>query len=147
MKRGVVMFKHIFVALKFTPPSIGALQKAIQMAHAHRARLSIFHALDYNLKQYQDSDPRLVEALRVVDEKYQEEVAPLLAKVPQSDFERFPADPALAVCRLARQKEVDLIILGCHLRPHKMSLGRVDYVGITILEKAPCPVMLVPTPV
>ena len=139
------MFKHILVALKFTPPSIFALQKAIQITRVHEADLSIFHALDFSLKQYEESDPPLIEAVKDADEQYRRDVEPLLEELPRVSFERFPADPALAVCRLARQKEVDLIILGCHQRPHKMSLGRVDYVGITILEKAPCPVMLVPT--
>ena len=41
--------------------------------------------------------------------------------------------------------DFDLIILGSHQRPEKRSMGRVDYVGITILEKAPCPVMLFPS--
>jgi hypothetical protein len=35
-------------------------------------------------------------------------------------------------------------VLGCHQNPEKMCLGRIDYVGMTILEKAPCPVLLVP---
>ena len=55
-----------------------------------------------------------------------------------------PADPALEVCKQAIQINADLIILGCHQLPEKLSLGRVDYIGITILEKAPCPVMLIP---
>jgi nucleotide-binding universal stress UspA family protein len=38
----------------------------------------------------------------------------------------------------------DLIVLGCHQLTEKISMGRLDYVGVTILEKAPCPVMLVP---
>jgi nucleotide-binding universal stress UspA family protein len=50
----------------------------------------------------------------------------------------------MEVIKQAMQLDVDLIILGCHQLPQKMCLGRVDYVGITILEKAPCPVMLVP---
>jgi nucleotide-binding universal stress UspA family protein len=45
---------------------------------------------------------------------------------------------------MARELNVDLIILGCHQLPEKMCLGRVDYIGMTILEKAPCPVLLVP---
>ena len=59
-------------------------------------------------------------------------------------FKYMPADPALEVCNQAIQINADLIILGCHQLPQKMPLGRVDYIGITILEKAPCPVMLVP---
>ena len=45
---------------------------------------------------------------------------------------------------LGQAEDHDLIVLGCHQHGRKLSLGRVDYVGITILEKAHCPVMLVP---
>ena len=59
-------------------------------------------------------------------------------------FKSRPADPALEVCKLARELPADLIILGCHEISEKISLGRLDYVGVTILEKSPCPVLLVP---
>ena len=47
-------------------------------------------------------------------------------------------------CRIAKNIRADLIVLGCHQSHHKISMGRIDYVGMTILEKAPCPVMLIP---
>jgi len=59
-------------------------------------------------------------------------------------FKCLPADPALEVCKLARDIRGDLIVLGCHQFREKMGMGRIDYVGMTILEKAPCPVILVP---
>ena len=43
-----------------------------------------------------------------------------------------------------RDIQADLLVLGCHSHKEKMCMGRIDYVGMTILEKAPCPVMLVP---
>jgi nucleotide-binding universal stress UspA family protein len=51
----------------------------------------------------------------------------------------------MEICKLARHNNCDLIILGSHQQAEKMSLGRIDYVGNTILEKAPCPVMLIPS--
>jgi nucleotide-binding universal stress UspA family protein len=59
-------------------------------------------------------------------------------------FKCLPADPALEVCKLARNLPADIIVLGCHQLSEKISMGRLDYVGITILEKAPCPVLLIP---
>jgi nucleotide-binding universal stress UspA family protein len=138
------MFKHIIAALKFTPASIGALEKALQLARSNSAKLLIFHGLDYKLEKYNETDLPLVEALNEVDCLYREKVEPLLAQDDNVQFERYPADSALDLCRLAKKVDTDLIVLGCHQKPDKMSLGRVDYVGITILEKAPCPVMLIP---
>ena len=59
-------------------------------------------------------------------------------------FKYRPADPALEACQLARDIRADLLVLGCHSLKEKMCMGRIDYVGMTILENAPCPVMLVP---
>jgi nucleotide-binding universal stress UspA family protein len=50
----------------------------------------------------------------------------------------------LEACKLARDIPADLLVLGCHSHKSKMCMGRIDYVGMTILENAPCPVMLVP---
>jgi nucleotide-binding universal stress UspA family protein len=77
-------------------------------------------------------------------QQYDAKIKPLLADFEKGAFICLPADPALTTCKLARELNVDLIILGCHQLKEKISLGRVDYIGMTILEKAPCPVMLVP---
>ena len=74
---------------------------------------------------------------------FESEAKPLVKDLPVT-FKCEPGDPAMSVCRLARDIESDLIVLGCHQLSRKLSMGRIDYVGITILEKAPCPVLLVP---
>ena len=138
------MFKRILVALKFGPAGTAALKKSAELARAGQAELHIFHALDYSLK---DADPNTPELLAIKDEtarRYQTEVEPITADLANVTFKCLPADPALEVCKLARNLAADLIVLGCHQLSAKISMGRLDYVGITILEKSPCPVMLVP---
>ena len=138
------MFKRILVALKFGPAGIEALKKSAELARVNNAELHIFHALDYSLK---DADPNTPELLAIKDEtarRYRTEAEPILADLEHVTFKSLPADPALEVCKLARSLPADLIILGCHQLSAKISMGRLDYVGITILEKSPCPVMLVP---
>jgi nucleotide-binding universal stress UspA family protein len=138
------MFKRILVALKFTPASRTALEKGIEIARDHGAELHIFHALDFRLQELDVSDPRRVEINQATQHRYETEVKPLLNGSNNTTFGYQPADPALEVCKLARHNKYDLIILGSHQQPKKMNMGRVDYVGMTILEKASCPVMLVP---
>ena len=70
---------------------------------------------------------------------------PLLDDFNHITFGCLPADPALEICRIAKHHKSDLIILGSHQESEKMNLGRIDYVGMTVLEKASCPVMLVPS--
>lgn len=138
------MFKNILAALKFSVAGEFALVKGAELARHHGATLHIFHALDYTLMDRGENNGVLTEAVQDVEQKYGARVRPLLGDLEKVSFSCLPADPALEVCKMARRLKADLIILGCHQIPEKMCLGRVDYVGMTILEKAPCPVLLVP---
>ncbi len=138
------MFKTILTALKFAPASEFALVQGVELAKMHDAELHIFHAMDYMLAELDESDPRLVNEKAEAEKYYLNNIKPLVGNLGKVTFECMPADPAMAVIKQALQINADLIVLGCHQLPEKISLGRVDYVGITILEKAPCPVMLIP---
>jgi len=138
------MFKKILMALKFAPASEFALAKGVELARAHGAELHIFHALDYTLQDMEESDPKLVEVQEETKKRYETRIKPLLGGLEDVKFSCRPADPGMEVCKQAMQIDADLILLGCHQLPEKMCLGRIDYIGITILEKAPCPVLLVP---
>jgi len=107
--------------------------------------LHIFHALDYRLQALDCSDPKLQEINKETKDRFETEVKPLLGDRNHITFGCLPADPALEICKIAKHHKSDLIILGSHQEAEKMNLGRVDYVGMTILEKASCPVMLVPS--
>jgi nucleotide-binding universal stress UspA family protein len=138
------MYQRILVALKFSPAGIEALKKSIELAQASNAELHIFHALDYSLQSIDEAAPEFVETKNKTEKRYRTEIEPLTACLPHVDFKSLPADPALGVCKHARNLPADLIVMGCHQLSEKIYMGRLDYVGITILEKAPCPVMLVP---
>jgi nucleotide-binding universal stress UspA family protein len=137
------MFKRILVALKFGSASGRALAQGAELARSHAAELYVFHALDYALAG-QSGESRAEAAQEAAQARFDAQFRPLLAQGQKVLFESAPADPALEICRRARALEADLIVLGCHQNPEKMCLGRIDYVGMTILEKAPCPVLLVP---
>ena len=138
------MFNQILMALKFGPASEFALVKGVELAQAHDADLLIFHALDFTLGELSEDDPLRVSCETDAHQQYKAKIEPLLDDFDKVSFRCIPADPALMTCKLAREMGMDLIILGCHQLPEKMCLGRVDYIGMTILEKAPCPVLLVP---
>lgn len=138
------MFKKIILAFKFSPSCRSALEKSIQISIINDAELLIFHALDYRLKGVDKTDAELLNVNRQMEHIFDTEIKPLIHDFPKFRFASSPCDPALEICRVARQIQADLILLGCHDEPEKQSLSRLDYVGITILEKAPCPVMLVP---
>ncbi len=138
------MFNQILMALKFGAASEFALIKGVELARTHDAELHIFHALDFTLGELARDDPERVKRIADAHHQYTAKIEPLLGDFEKVSFKCLPADPALMTCKMARELGVDLIILGCHQLPEKMCLGRVDYVGMTILEKAPCPILLVP---
>ena len=138
------MFERIIVALKFGPASLSALNKGLEIARLTNAELHIFHAMDYLLQDLEANDPKLIEVKDETEQRFESDVAPLLGDLQNVTFKCLPADPALEVCKMGRDINADLIILGCHQLQEKIGMGRVDYVGMTILEKEPCPVMLVP---
>ena len=138
------MFKQILVALKFGPASIFALKKGLEIARLNDAGLHIFHALDYSFQNTDENDPEFVAIKKETETCFKSEIEPLLGHFRNVTFNSRPADPALQICKLAHTLPADLIVLGCHQLSEKISMGRLDYVGVTILENAPCPVMLVP---
>ena len=138
------MFNQILVALKFGPASICALRKASELAQLNDAKLHIFHALDYTYQNKDENDPGLVELKVNTETRYRTDIEPIITGLKNVTFQSRPADPALHICKLAQKLPADLIVLGCHQLTEKISMGRLDYVGVTILEKSPCPVMLVP---
>jgi len=138
------MFNRILVALKFGPASIFALKKSLEIAQDKNAEIHILHVLDYTLQQMDQNEPEFVDIKNEIKLQYTHEIEPLLDEAGEVTFKCLPSDPALEVCKHAQNIEADLIVMGCHQIKEKMCLGRIDYVGITILEKAPCPVLLVP---
>ena len=140
------MFKNILIALKFSPSGLHAFDTAVRLARSLRARLHVFHALDYHLKDLDRTDPKLTDALKAADHLIESRLHPRLAGIEMQKFSiaYMPADPALEACRMAKKIPADLIVVGCHHTQRNLDMGRVDYVGMTILEKAPCAVLLVP---
>jgi nucleotide-binding universal stress UspA family protein len=138
------MFKKIILAFKFSSACRSALEKAIQLSIVSDAELLIYHALDYRLRAKDQRDIEMVELNQKMEKQFETEIKPLIDEFPKFRFGSSPSDPALEICKIARQIQADLILLGCHDEPEKPRLARLGYVGMTILEKAPCPVMLVP---
>ena len=138
------MFKRILMAFKFTPNCKAALNKAVQMAKDQNSELYIYHALNYRLATIDRQDPRIVEMVAEANKNFEEEVKPQLGELPILKFECAPADPGLEICKMAGRIGADLILIGSHNESEKPNLSRVNYVGMTIFEKAPCPVMMVP---
>ena len=138
------MFRKIILAFKFSRSCRSALEKAIQLSMENDAELLIFHALDYRLKDTDQKDLKLIKMTQEMKQKFETEIKPHLKDFPKFQFGFLPTDPGLEICKIASRTQADLIVVGCHDEPGRTNITRLDYVGMTILEKAPCPIMLVP---
>jgi len=91
-----------------------------------------------------NQDPEHIKINQEMEQKFETEIKPHLADFPKFRFDYSPTDPGLEICKIARQIQAGLILVGCHDELDKQNITRLDYVSMTIFEKAPCPVMLVP---
>ena len=89
------MFNRIIVALKFTSASKYALEKGIGLAKDYGADLHIFHALDYNLKKFDEGNPTLIEKTNEAEQRFEVEMKPLFGDLTTFTFGCEPAAHAL----------------------------------------------------
>jgi nucleotide-binding universal stress UspA family protein len=143
-KEDDAMFRRILVAFKFSTAGSLALEIGTRLAGEQNAALHIFHALDYNLSRLEKSDPAMSEMKALVQKRLNDEVALQVGDLSHAQLICQPDDPAMGICKAATELGADLIILGAHHTQSKINLGRLDYIAMTVLEKAPCPVMMVP---
>ena len=138
------MFNTILVAFKFSRGGMLALETGARLARNQDAGLHVFHAIDYQFKRLAPGNPAIRESKAKYETRFREEALPQLDEHADVVFHCFPDDPAMGICTTAARLKADLIILGEHHSPPQVSLGRLDYVGMTVVEKAPCPILIVP---
>lgn len=131
------MFQTILVGLKFNQAGQRALETAAQLAHRLGAGVSVVHALDYHLQgeALRDACDSAHLEFKALSENIRTAPEPLTLACE-------PGEPAMVVCRTARKLGAGLIVLGCH--QEGQCLSRMDYTSMTVVEKAACPVLIVP---
>lgn len=148
----MIALKTILVPTDFSEPSEAALRYGKALAEAFQASLHVIHVV-----QEPFSQPWAVEAYgfslaALQDEWVREAAERLAALLPPPQRERYRGEtatvlghPVVEILRYAREKPVDLIVLGTHGRG---PLGHVlmGSVAERIVRKAPCPVLTVRQP-
>ena len=140
-------YKHILVAVDFSPAAETVARRALDVAQAHQAELHWVHVVDYLMPLGLADDFTPTPAL-LVDEKElleqgRQSLQRFLAKRdraadPQSVL---PGVPRQEIVRLARELCSDLIVIGSHGRH-----GLARLLGSTaraVLNDAPCDVLAV----
>ena len=134
----------ILASLKFTPAGLVAVRAAVDLARDTGAAVVVFHAADCHLEDLPAADPRRRSAVENAHKRFENMVRPRLPDSCRVDFHCEPGYPPDAICRAAADFGADLVVIGCHRGKNRLSLDRVELVGMSVFEKAPCKVMLVP---
>ena len=137
------MFKKIILAFKFSSACRSALEKAIQISILNDAELFIFHALDYRLIGRDQRDSDLFKLNQQMEQKFETEIKPLIDDFPNFKFGSSPSDPALEICKIARQIRADLILLGYYVNAvfkyRKIYLRDFSVTTATDPQRTKCP--------
>ncbi len=143
------MFKivtHVLFPTDFSPSSAPAFRYAIEWAKVFEAQLTLLHV--HALLPGPDIDAGIAQ--KYMDEQRKvarEELETLLAEarqhVPRASVELLAGLPSEGICRTARDKKCDLIMMGTH---GWTGFNRVLFGSVAerVIQKAPCPVLAIP---
>jgi nucleotide-binding universal stress UspA family protein len=156
------MFDHILVAIDQSTSSHRAFDTALDLAQALNAQLTLIHALDrsdpesprqpyisvdsYSMELdvllLKDYDYKWVEFAKHYDSLLEQKQEAAEAIGVQARYLQPNGRPGLAICTIARESQVDLIVVGSHSRQglSEMLLGSVSNY---VVHHAPCPVMVI----
>lgn len=136
--------KRILFMLKFSEKSKGMLRAALEVAKSCNARFHVLHVMDHRLAHPEIPDALVADATREIEKHFKDEYMPLLGEFKNYYFNCWEGSPANDTAKFAQVIGADLIIVGSHESGGKLSFNRLGTVGATIMQYAPCPVMLLP---
>ena len=151
------MYNHILITVDFDTGHELVVQKAADIAKAFGAQSSLFHAVhhDFISPAWAPSVAGYGFQGKISEEEMRKKVEDARAAlkalatdhgVPNADIEVWIATSIqAAVYEVAVKKEVDLIVIGSHIR-HGLDRLLVNSHGYQLLRKAPCDVLVVDLP-
>jgi len=142
------IFSHIMVPTDGSQPSVAAGQLAIQMAIAHRARITFVYVVDTAVvEELASASGRIAEQvkheLELNGQRYLNHLSRIAANADLvvNQVIRY-GTPYSEIESLAQEQSVDLIVIGQvgHRGPRRILIGSVTE---RVVEYAPCPVLVV----
>jgi len=153
------MFTKILFATTASPTCDNAAKVAFDLELKWEAQLTIFHVLGIPTRGYspfvtdvrtgerEEPDPDYIEWVK---EEMKNTYGDLLKDTQGVEIEAAVGIPHREILRMARKKDVDLIIMGAHTRQEDIGATRYrDVVGSTmqkVAKAARCPVVIISRP-
>jgi len=153
------MFTKILFATTASPTCDNAAKVAFDLELKWDAQLTVFHVLgiptrgyspfvtDVRTGEVEQPDPDYIEWVK---EEMKNTYGDLLKDTEGVEIEAAVGIPSREILRMARKKDVDLIIMGSHTRQEDVGATRYrDVVGSTmqkVAKSARCPVVIISRP-
>ena len=153
------MFNKILFATTASPTCDNAAKVAFDLELKWEAQLTVFHVLgiptrgyspfvtDVRTGEMEQPDPDYVEWVK---EEMKNTYGDLLKDAEDVEIEAAVGIPSREILRMARKKDIDLIIMGSHTRQEDIGATRYrSVVGSTmqkVAKSARCPVVIVSRP-
>jgi nucleotide-binding universal stress UspA family protein len=144
-----VAFKKVMVSIDFSPSCMSAFQFAKDLAQKRGSKLCLFHMLP-TPPQPQYSQTRYETDIRAIRRRLNEEFLSQIPDKIDAEIDTWGGVyPDIEINKYARQKVVDLIVMGSHTKTKGKSEGARWYVGSAVERvsaKSVCPVVVITDP-
>lgn len=137
-------YKHVLIAVDLTDESAQVVEKGKAIAERNNANISIFHALEPLGFAYGGDIPMDLTSIQdQLEQHAREKLAELAApmNIPESQQYILVGVPDAEIHHLAKEHDVDLIVVGSHGR-HGLSL-LLGSTSTGVLHGAKCDVLAV----
>jgi nucleotide-binding universal stress UspA family protein len=144
-------FQDVLVPTDFGSGSLAALERALDSLSPQGGRIIVLHVLEQRLLEYvRPLYPELPEGegLSRLQQRAREQAAQLITGLPTGAVEIEPliveGVPSLKIVQLARDLDVDLIVMALHRGPAHFEQVFFGSTVERVMRFAPCPVLIVP---
>ncbi len=142
---GDICFENILLATDFGKESLAALPFALSLAEEGKTRLTLLHVAEVPTSAEADLERLRASLKRRLTDSVPPEAEERCSVECIVEFRRTFVSPAEQILEMARNREVDLIVLG--VRPPHGGMGAITHLAHTtdqhIVAHAMCPVLTV----
>ena len=141
----MAVYSHILLAIDFTPAADAVTRQAVELCQAFKAQLSLIHVVEF-MPMDLSNDMVMPQGLEIEQELMEQAKLRLqkLAKelgVDQSECFIKQGSTRREILNLAKERNVDLIVIGSHGREGIQRL--LGSTANAVLHGAPCDVLSV----
>jgi len=128
-----MQFQHILIPTDFSGSAEQAVQHALTLAAREQAQILLLHVLP-GIAVSGTEEGRQATADRWLRDLARQASGPVQTLVVWGD-------PAVEICRVAKERHIDLIAMSTHGRTGRV-LDRIGSVADTVVRQAPCAVLI-----